>query len=124
VRDVDRAVDRVAGTQVREPAGLALSSRNAYLDPDERERAIALRRGLDAAEASVAAGERDPARVAAAGRAAMGEFGVEPEYFEIVSTEDLSPPAAIDGEALVAVAATVGGARLIDNTTVRSPARV
>jgi pantothenate synthetase len=54
----------------------------------------------------------------------MAEFGVEPEYFEIVNTEDLSPTAAIDGEALVAVAATVGRARLIDNTTVRSPARV
>ena len=70
------------------------------------------------------AGEREPARIAAAGRAAMTEFGVEPEYFEIVSTEDLSPLAAIDGEALVAVAARVGGARLIDNTTVRAPARV
>ena len=85
---------------------------------------MALRRGLDAAEASVATGARDPARVAAAGRAAMAEFGVEPEYFEIVNTEDLSPSAAIDGEALVAVAARFGQARLIDNTTVRTPARV
>jgi pantoate--beta-alanine ligase len=54
----------------------------------------------------------------------MAEFGVEPEYFEIVNSEDLSPLAAIDGEALVAVAARVGGARLIDNTTLRTPARV
>src|SRR5213592_342417 len=104
---------------MREPDGLAMSSRNAYLEPAERERAVALRRGLDAAEAAVAAGERDPARAAAAGRAAMAEFGVPPEYFEIVSSEDLSPVAAIDGEALVAVAARVGRARLIDNTIVR-----
>jgi pantoate--beta-alanine ligase len=124
VRDLHLRVDIVTCPTVREPDGLAMSSRNAYLDPADRERAVALRRGLDAAEASVAAGERDPARVAAAGRAAMAEFGVEPEYFEIVSTEDLSPPAAIDGEALVAVAARFGRARLIDNTTVRTPARV
>jgi pantoate--beta-alanine ligase len=123
-RDLDLPVEIVTCPTVREPDGLAMSSRNAYLDPADRERALALRRGLDAAEASVAAGERDPARIAADGRAAMAEFGVEPEYFEIVSTEDLSPLAAIDGEALVAVAARVGRARLIDNTTVRASARV
>jgi pantoate--beta-alanine ligase len=124
VRDLHLPVEIVTCPTVREPDGLAMSSRNAYLAPADRERAVALRRGLDAAEALVAAGERNPARVAAAGRAAMAEFGVEPEYFEIVSTEDLSPPAAIDGEALVAVAARFGRARLIDNTTVRTPARV
>ena len=123
-RDLDLPVEIVTCPTVREPDGLAMSSRNAYLAPADRERALALHRGLDAAEASVAAGERDPARIATAGRAAMAEFGVEPEYFEIVSTEDLSPLTAIDGEALVAVAATVGRARLIDNTTVRTPARV
>ena len=124
VRDLDLPVEIMVCPTVREADGLALSSRNAYLEPAERERAVALRRGLDAAEAAVAAGERDPARAAAAGRAAMAEFGVPPEYFEIVSSEDLSPVAAIDGEALVAVAARVGRARLIDNTTVRIPARI
>jgi pantoate--beta-alanine ligase len=123
-RDLDLPVEIVTCPTVREPDGLAMSSRNAYLGPADRERAVALRRGLDAAEASVAAGEREPARIAAAGRAAMAEFGVEPEYFEIVNTEDLSPPSAIDDEALVAVAARVGRARLIDNTTLRTPARV
>jgi pantoate--beta-alanine ligase len=123
-RDLDLPVEIVMSPTVREPDGLAMSSRNAYLDPADRERAVALRRGLDAAEASVAAGEREPARIAAAGRAAMAEFGVEPEYFEIVNTEDLSPLTAIDDEALVAVAARVGRARLIDNTTLRTPARV
>jgi pantoate--beta-alanine ligase len=123
-RDLDLPVEIVTCPTVREPDGLAMSSRNAYLDPADRERAVALRRGLDAAEASVAAGEREPARIAAAGRAAMAEFGVEPEYFEIVNTEDLSPLTAIEDEALVAVAARVGRARLIDNTTLRTPARV
>jgi pantoate--beta-alanine ligase len=123
-RDLDLPVEIVTCPTVREPDGLAMSSRNAYLDAADRERALALRRGLDAAEASIAAGERDPARIAAAGRAAMAEFGVEPEYFESVNTEDLSPLTAIDGEALVAVAATVGRARLIDNTIVRTRARV
>jgi pantoate--beta-alanine ligase len=123
-RDLDLPVEIVTCPTVRDPDGLAMSSRNAYLEPADRERALALRRGLDAAEASVAAGEREPARIAAAGRAAMAEFGIEPEYFEIVSTEDLSPLAAIDGEALVAVAARIGSARLIDNTTLRTPARV
>jgi pantoate--beta-alanine ligase len=117
-------VEIVVCPTVREADGLALSSRNAYLEPAERERAVALRRGLDAAEVAVAGGERDPARVVAAGRAAMAEFGIEPEYFEIASSEDLSPVATIDGEALVAVAARVGSARLIDNTIVRTPARV
>lgn len=123
-RDLDLPVEIVTCPTVREPDGLAMSSRNAYLDPAERERAVALRRGLDAAEASIAAGEREPARIAASGRAAMAEFGVEPEYFEIVNTEDLSPLAAIDDEALVAVAARIGRARLIDNTTLRTRARV
>jgi pantoate--beta-alanine ligase len=124
VHDLDLPVQIVTCPTVREPDGLALSSRNAYLDAADRERAVALRRGLDAAEAAVAAGESDPTVVRAAGRAAMAEFGVEPEYFEIVDTENLSPVAAIDGEALVAVAATVGRARLIDNTIVRTRARV
>ena len=96
-----------------------MSSRNAYLDARERERASALRRALDAAETAVAGGERDPARVAAAARAAMETLGVRPEYLEIVSTQDLSPVAAIEDEALVAIAARVGRARLIDNTIVR-----
>ena len=124
VRDLDLPVRIVTCPTVREPDGLALSSRNAYLEPADRERAPALRRGLDAAEAAVAAGQRDPIRVAEAGRAAMAEFGIEPEYFEIVNPEDLSPVVAIDGNALVAVAARVGPARLIDNTIVRTPARV
>jgi pantoate--beta-alanine ligase len=100
-----------------------MSSRNAYLEPADRARAVALRRGLDAAEAAIGSGERDPAAVAAAARAAMARHGVEPEYLELVSTADLAPVADVDGEVLVAVAARVGAARLIDNAIVRAPAR-
>jgi pantoate--beta-alanine ligase len=104
---------------VREPDGLALSSRNAYLRPPERRRAVALHRALVAAERSVAEGERDPDAVVRAARAAMEPYGVEPEYLALVSPDTLSPVATIDGEALLAVAARVGAARLIDNTIVR-----
>jgi len=107
---------------VREADGLAMSSRNVYLSGDERRRALALRAGLDAAEAAVAAGETDAGAVAGATRAAMESAGVEPEYAEVVNPETLTPVAAIDGDALVAVAARVGAARLIDNTMVRVPA--
>jgi pantoate--beta-alanine ligase len=119
VRDLDFPVEIEVCPTVRERDGLAMSSRNAYLDAGERERALTLRRALDAAEAAVAGGERDAARVAAAARAAMERLGVRPEYLEIVSTHDLSPVAAIEDEALVAIAARVGRARLIDNIIVR-----
>jgi pantoate--beta-alanine ligase len=104
---------------VREPDGLALSSRNAYLRPPERRRAVALHQALVAAERSVAEGERNPDAVVSAARAAMEPYGVEPEYLALVSPDTLSPVSTIDGEALLAVAARVGAARLIDNTIVR-----
>jgi pantoate--beta-alanine ligase len=104
---------------VREPDGLALSSRNAYLRPPERRRAVALHQALVAAERSVAVGERDPDAVVSAARAAMEPYDVEPEYLALVSPDTLSPVSTIDGEALLAVAARVGAARLIDNTIVR-----
>jgi pantoate--beta-alanine ligase len=76
VRDLDIPVEIQTGATVREADGLALSSRNARLRGDERERALALRRALDAVRAGAAAGERDPAALAAAGRAAMTAYGV------------------------------------------------
>ncbi len=114
--DLDLPVEIAACPTVREPDGLALSSRNVHLRGDDRERATALRRGLDAAERAHAEGERDPVAIAGAGRAAMALHGVEPEYIALVRPDDLTPVQRADGEVLVAVAARVGPTRLIDNT--------
>jgi pantoate--beta-alanine ligase len=123
VRDLDIPVRIEVCPTVREPDGLALSSRNAYLAPAERERAVALRRALDAAERAVAAGERDASAVVAAARGAMEPYGVEPEYLVLVAADTLSPVDRVDGEILVALAARVGPARLIDNTLITANGR-
>jgi len=115
VRDLDIPVRIEALPIVREPDGLAMSSRNAYLSAEERRRATALSRALRevervAAEDSLAAGLR-------AGHAVLAEAGIEPEYLEARDAESLTPVTALDGRpVLVALAAQVGGARLIDNT--------
>jgi pantoate--beta-alanine ligase len=116
VRDLDMPVRIEVRPTVREPDGLAMSSRNAYLDAAERERALALSRALRAADAEVAAGRRDAASVLAAARRELDASGVEPEYLELRSADDLSPAERVNGRTLLAVAARVGRARLIDNT--------
>jgi pantoate--beta-alanine ligase len=118
VRDLDLDVRIEIVPTVREPDGLALSSRNARLHGDDRRRALALRRALEAAEQAVAAGERDAAAIAQLARARMQELQVEPEYLELVNPEDLAPVAAVDDDTLVAVAARIGEVRLIDNTLI------
>jgi len=115
VRDLDMAVRIEVCPTVREPDGLALSSRNAYLDAAERERALALSRALAAADDAVSQGERDASVVLAAARAQLDAAGVEPEYLELRSAVDLSPVERVNGSTLLAVAARVGRARLIDN---------
>jgi len=116
VRDLDIPVRIAVQPTVREPDGLALSSRNVHLMGADRERALALRQALDAAAETVAAGERDPHAVERAGRAAMARLGVEAEYVALVCPDDLRPVERVDGDVLVAVAARVGPTRLIDNT--------
>ncbi|MFL5846819.1 MAG: pantoate--beta-alanine ligase [Solirubrobacteraceae bacterium] len=115
VRDLDMPVQIVVAPTVREPDGLALSSRNVRLN-GHREDALALSRALRAAQDAVAAGERDADRVRAAALAAFEPYDVEPEYLELVTTDTLTPVDTIAGEVLLAVAAQVGGVRLIDNT--------
>ena len=116
VRDLDMPVRVEVCPTVREPDGLALSSRNAYLSPEERERASALNRALRAAEAVVAAGSTGADDVLAAARTELQQAGIEPEYLELRSAKDLAPVERVNGSTLLAVAAQVGRARLIDNT--------
>jgi pantoate--beta-alanine ligase len=121
VRDLDFPVEVAVLPTVREPDGLAMSSRNIYLSPPERERALALSRALDAAAGEVAAGRRDGATVLAAARRELDARGVEPEYLELRSADDLSPAERVNGRTLLAIAARVGRARLIDNTVLGGP---
>jgi pantoate--beta-alanine ligase len=116
VRDLDIPVEIRVCPTVREPSGLALSSRNAYLSDEERERAAALSRALRAAEQLVGGGERDSTKVLAAARSELDAAQIEPEYLELRSIQDLSPVERVNGSTLLAVAARVGRARLIDNT--------
>ena len=116
VRDLDMPVRIEVLPTVREPDGLAMSSRNAYLSPAERQRALALSRALTAADAQVASGRREADAVLAAARRELEQAGVQPEYLELRSADDLSPAARVNGRTLLAVAARVGRARLIDNT--------
>lgn len=117
VSDLNFPVEIVICPIVREPDGLAMSSRNAYLSPEERKRALVLRQSLDRVEEEFRGGERSAAQLAAAAR---DVFAQEPEirvdYIEIVDPDTLDPVAQIDRPALVAVAAYVGATRLIDNT--------
>jgi pantoate--beta-alanine ligase len=119
VRDLDMPVRIEVCPTIREPDGLALSSRNAYLDAEERERATALSRALRAAEQVVNRGELDAAAVIAAARHELDKAGIEPEYLELRSPTDLTPAERVNGSTLLAVAARVGRARLIDNTMLK-----
>jgi len=119
VRDLDVPVQIEVCPTIRESDGLAMSSRNVLLSPNDRQHALALHRALSAAEQAVARGERDVAKVIGMARAAMSTFDVEPEYLEAVSNDTLRPVTSVDGETLLAVAARVGNVRLIDNVVLR-----
>jgi len=117
VRDLNSSVEIVACPIVREPDGLAMSSRNAYLNREERVRALVLQRSLQRAQREFQAGERVAARLISAAKEVLaGEPRVELDYFEIVDPDTLDPVEHISQKTLVAVAAYVGSTRLIDNT--------
>ena len=109
---------------VREPDGLAMSSRNRNLSPAEREAATVIHRGLQSGAEVVTAGERDAGRLR---RVVANVLTTEPlvrlEYAEVVAGDTMAPLEVLDGEVLVAVAARVGGVRLIDNMTIHVDAR-
>ncbi|MFN2505292.1 MAG: pantoate--beta-alanine ligase [Acidimicrobiales bacterium] len=118
--DLSLPVDIVGCPTVREPDGLARSSRNAYLSPAERGAATALYQALETAAGEVSAGERSADRL----RAAMGDILaasplIRPDYAEVADPLTLEPLARVEGQARLLVAATVGTTRLIDNRGVR-----
>jgi len=106
---------------VREPDGLALSSRNALLSPAERARALALPAALDAARALAASGERSAQALLEAAREAMRPYAVEPEYVALVQPDSFEPVEELAADALLVLAARVGEVRLIDNTMLLTP---
>jgi len=116
VKDLSLPVEIVVCPIVREPDGLAMSSRNAYLDAQQRQQALVLSRSLQEVERLFRAGERDAGRLVAAGKRVFAqEPSVRLDYLEIVDSETLNPLTQITRPALAAVAAFVGSARLIDN---------
>ncbi len=120
VLDLNFPVEIVACPIVREPDGLAMSSRNAYLDPRQRTSALVLYRSLLRAQSIFAKGERDTARLIAAARELFSaEPSVRLDYFEIVDPETLDPITEVSHSALVAVAAFLGTTRLIDNVVLK-----
>ena len=121
VADLDIPAQLEVVPTVREPDGLALSSRNVHLAPEERRRAVALSQALGAARDAIAEGERDASAVRAAASAAMAQHGVEPEYLAIVDPDTFEPLETVGARNLVAVAARVGTTRLIDNALVPTP---
>ncbi len=116
VRDLNLPVEIVACPIVREADGLAMSSRNAYLDPQQRKQALVLHRSLARVKQLAEQGERSAHKLVAAAKA---EFRTEPsvrlDYFEIVNAENLEPVEDVSVGALAAVAAFVGTTRLLDN---------
>jgi pantoate--beta-alanine ligase len=115
VRDLNLQVQIETCPTVREPDGLAMSSRNALLTPEERERATALSRSLRVAAALVAAGETNVEIIVDAARTELDGADVLTEYLQIVNPDTLQPMTTVDGPALALVAARVGSTRLIDN---------
>jgi pantoate--beta-alanine ligase len=115
VRDLDIPVQIEACPTVREPDGLAMSSRNVRLSSDERVRAVALQRALAAAGARATAGERDARVLVDSATATMAEFSVQPDYVELVDADTLETLPTLDRRALLLVAARLGEIRLIDN---------
>ena len=112
--DLDFRVRVETSPTVREPDGLAMSSRNAYLDPAERRRAAAIFRALETVKRGARGGSVEAALEAA--REELRAAGIEPCYLEARDPEDLTPVSELNGRpVLVAVAARVGEARLIDN---------
>jgi pantoate--beta-alanine ligase len=116
VHDLDWPVEVMVTPTVREPDGLALSSRNAYLDPEQRRQAVGLSGALRAAHAAWKGGQTAASALEAAMKQHLAIFpGVKAEYIAIAEPRTLAPVAEVDAETIVALAARLGRTRLIDN---------
>ena len=115
VRDLNMGVLIIGMPTVREEDGLAMSSRNVYLSPDERKRALSISRAIFAARDAVSAGETDAALVLDAAKKEMEMAGMDLDYVELRDEETLAPIEKVTKKARVLVAARVGNVRLIDN---------
>lgn len=116
VRDLDVPVEIVVAPIVREADGLAMSSRNVYLSPDERRRGLALSRALRAIAAAFAAGERSGDALVAVGRGVIdAERDVRVDYLAVVHPATLEPVAVAERDSVALLAARVGSTRLLDN---------
>jgi pantoate--beta-alanine ligase len=123
--DLNLATEIVVSPIVREPDGLALSSRNAYLSPDDRRAATALNRSLETLKAEINAGQRDAAHLIAAARRVLdSEPAVKTDYVEIVDAESLEPVTVLRNSSLALIAAHVGKTRLIDNALIEPDADI
>lgn len=117
VRDLDFGIEILGMPIVREPDGLAMSSRNAYLSPEERRQALCLSRGLAAARAAFASGERDASTLLAHARAPIDASSLaRTDYVDLRDAESLQPIQRVERPAVLAMAVFVGKTRLIDNT--------
>ena len=114
-RDLDFPVRLVIGETVRESDGLALSSRNAYLSPAERQRAALFSKTLFEARDRVRAGERDPQVIERAARQALADAGFSIDYVDVLQWETMTRATRIDTDTALAAAIRVGKTRLIDN---------
>jgi pantoate--beta-alanine ligase len=120
VRDLDQGVEIVGMPIVREPDGLAMSSRNAYLSPEQRREALTLSQGLAAAEAAFRAGERDATALIAAARAPIAaQPSARIDYIELRDADELTPIDTVTRPVVLAMAVFVGTTRLIDNRVLR-----
>ncbi len=118
-RDLDMPIEIVGCPTVREPDGLAMSSRNAYLDPAQRAQATCLYRALEHARARIHAGQLSPETITAEMRAIVcGAGPCQIDYISIVDPDTMQPVPRIAGPVLVALAVRIGRTRLIDNLTV------
>ncbi|MCF8079458.1 MAG: pantoate--beta-alanine ligase [Desulfobacterales bacterium] len=123
VRDLNMDVEIIAGPTVREPDGLAMSSRNSYLSKEQRRSALSLRKALIEAQQMVSSGERSSARIVSAAKDAIASFPeTDIDYIRIFDPETLEDRKEINGPVRMALAVRVGSTRLIDNDLL-NPAR-